>query len=56
MDVDLGFLDAVQAIWGLFFGFFPAWFQVTLAVALGLLVAVFGLQLAKFLKDLFWPF
>lgn len=53
---DLGFFDAVQQVWTFFFGFFPDWFQAMLAVSLGTFVAVLGLLLAKFLKDLFWPF
>nr|CRY94835.1 hypothetical protein [uncultured prokaryote] len=56
MDVDLGFLDALSQVWTLFFGFWPPWFQAMLGVALGLLIAALGLKLAKFLKDLFWPF
>ena len=56
MDVDLTFFDAVIAVWSFFFGFFPVWFQATLAVTVGLFVSVLGLKLAKFLKDLLWPF
>lgn len=53
---DLSFFDAVKAVWSIFFGFFPDWFQAMWAVALGLFVVVLGLKFAKFLKGLFWPF
>lgn len=53
---DLGFFDAVQEVWSFLFGFFPDWFQAIIIVALGTFVVVLGLKLAKFLKDLFWPF
>lgn len=56
MNVDLSFFDALQAVWTFFFGFFPSWVQAMFGVALGLFVAVIGLKLVKFLKDLFWPF
>lgn len=55
-NVDLSFFDTVQAVWSFFFGFFPDWCQAMFAVSLGLFVAFVGLRLAKFLKDLFWPF
>lgn len=53
---DLSFFDAVQQVWALFFGFFPSWFQSMVIVTLGMFIAVLGLLLVKFLKDLFWPF
>lgn len=56
MNVDLGFLDAVIAVWSFFFGFFPDWVQAMFAVAIGLFVSVIGLKVLKFLKDLLWPF
>lgn len=56
MNVDFGFFDAVIAVWTFFFGFFPEWLQAMFAVAIGLFVAVIGLKLVKFLKDLLWPF
>lgn len=56
MDVDLGFFEILQAVWEFFFGFSPEWVQATLLVALGLMIAVIGLKLLKFLKDLLWPF
>lgn len=55
-DVDLSFFDAVQAVWKFFFGFFPEWVQDMFLVSIGLFVAVIGLKLVKFLKDLLWPF
>lgn len=54
--VDLGFFDAVKAVWTVFFGFFPDWFQAMVGVSLGLFIVVLGLLLVKFLKELFWPF
>lgn len=55
-NVDLSFFDAVQSVWTLFFGFFPDWVQAMFLVSIGLFVAVVGLKLVKFLKDLLWPF
>lgn len=55
-NVDLSFFDAVQAVWAFFFGFFPDWVQAMFAVSIGLFVAVVGLKLVKFIKDLLWPF
>lgn len=55
-SVDLSFFDAVQAVWSFFFGFFPDWVQAMFLVSIGLFVAVIGLKLLKFLKDLLWPF
>lgn len=55
-DVDLSFFDAVQAVWAMFFGFFPDWVQAMCGVSIGLFVAVLGVKLVKFLKDLLWPF
>lgn len=56
MDIDLSFFDAIQAVWIMFFGFFPSWFQTIVLATFGLAVAGFGLKLVKFLKDLLWPF
>ena len=53
---DLSFFDSIKAVWSLFFGFFPDWFQLVMGVCLGLLITAFGIKLAKLLKDLFWPF
>lgn len=55
-DIDLSFFDAVQQVWSFFFGFFPSWFQLVMGVCLGIIIAAFGIKLAKLLKDLFWPF
>lgn len=55
-DVDLGFFDTIIALWEFFFGFFPSWCQAMFAVSIALFVAVLGLQLVKWLKDLLWPF
>lgn len=53
---DLGFFDSVKMVWTFLFGFFPDWFQAMIGVSLGFFVVALGLLLAKFLKDLFWPF
>lgn len=55
-DIDLSFFDAVIAVWSFFFGFFPDWVQAMFAVSIGLFVALVGVKIVKFAKDLFWPF
>lgn len=56
MNIDLSFFDAVKAVWVFFFGFFPDWYQQSMAVVLGTFIAGIGLKVLKFLKDLLWPF
>lgn len=55
-DIDLSFFDAVIAVWSFFFGFFPDWVQAMFAVSIGLFVALVGVKIVKFAKDLLWPF
>lgn len=56
MNIDLGFLDAIQFAWSFIFGFFPGWVQNILLVAIGLYIASLAVLFVKFLKDLLWPF
>lgn len=56
LSIDTSFFDTLTGVWGLLFGFFPTWFQVAVGVALALVAVLIALKIAKFIKDLVWPF
>lgn len=56
LSVDTSFFDTLTTLWEVLFGFFPAWFQAAAGVALGLVATLIVLKIAKFIKDLVWPF
>lgn len=52
----MNLVKTITALWAMFFGFFPVWFQVVCGVLLAFMVVIISVKLVKFLKDLLWPF